>query len=400
MGGARCDACLVNNTGGLFPDCEECDECTDQWEARISPLRTAIVNTTSVISNLNLTNQRDIADVPELQELLQLVQEIADVLGTSEIALLSSDVLATHGEACELLNLTLPILQRARQLEEGLHTAENTSTAILSNLTTITDALLELQRELANVSAILDAFTVLSDAARLLGISRTSLERADFAAMLVRVNFTFLLAEIRLILIEDPTLVIDKDAELMARTGDLEARIDALRELVSDASARLCGNGAGNGTTCDNNCGGIGCGLCGGASGGGADGCGGLSPRAASALNTSQTALELTNPLLLDASNRLDALREVVRRAQSAFAEATRARESADELGRFAESLEAEIRRLQSELERELSRRRLDPDQIGRNINATLELQLNISLAEVGVVIRDVWCMKCCSFKF
>lgn len=381
VGGARCDECLVNSTGS-FPNCEECDECADQWAERITPLRTNVLETSMLIAGLNLTNQRDM-DIPGIEELLQLVQDIEDTLGGSEVEMLASDTQSTHGVVCALLNRTRDLLQRGEMLEERLVASEDISTAILSNLTSVMRTLSQLEQELGDISTFFDTISVPDNTTRLLEAVRLAQQRADMAERIIRVNFTSALSEIQSLLEEfnllNVSFVEERNEELTALVDDLRGRINRLRELVSGASTQLCG-GSGS-VSCSQECGGVGCGTCGGNTGT----CDGLSPRASEALNTSQRALEIANGLLLDIGAHLDALRELLRQAQAALQEAMSVEDGAEELRRVAEGLQLEIRNLLTELEVELSVMRIDPEDIGRNINDTLELELDSLVEEVSV---------------
>lgn len=386
MGGARCDVCINNST---FPGCDACDACTDQWLERITPLRTNVLETYIAIGNLNLTNQTRDADIPGLDELLRLVRDIEGSLESSQVELLGSSIESTHGVVCELLNLTRALLRRAQTLERQLSSAQNTSEAILFDLEEVTFTLAELGEELANISSFFEALiNVPNNSSQLLTLVQESLESADAAGEVVGVNFTSALSEVQVVLVTfdllDVGTVGERNEQLSMFMDDIQNRLDQLRQFVDEASVQLCGGGGSGNATCEK-CGGVGCG---GVCGCGDNVCdestnettcddGGLSPLASSALNTSQRALEIANALLPDFQTRLDALRDVVQRSRDAVGESLQVGGAADEILRVAEGLRVAIEMLVLELEVELNVTRSDPEEIGRNINATLVLELD-----------------------
>ena len=402
MGGARCDECLINETGrGIFPNCDECDECTDQWEERIAPLQTDVLDTATLIAGLNLTADQLVADIPGLADLLQLIQDIEDTLGGSQVEMLSSDTQVTHGVVCGLLNRTRELLERGRMLEEELATSEATAGTILSNLTATMSTLSRLEQELDEIASFVDSVSIPDNSTRLLEAVQSALRRADAAERLVRVNFTSALLEIQSVLGEFNSLnvstVEDLNIFLLALANDLQGRASQLQALVDEASARLCGSSGNGNETCDAECGGLGCGTCGGDGSSDVVGsCDGLSPRASQALNTSRRALEIANGLLFEVQTRVNTLRELLERAQDALQEAGLVEEGARELRRIADGILLGIRNLLIELERELGVARIDPDEIGTNINTTLTFQLDISLEEVSFCCRGIQLLLCC----
>lgn len=382
MGGDRCSTCVTNSTGS-FPNCEECDECADQWLGRITPLRTQILVTASEISNLNLTNQVQGIDIPSLQELLQLAQEIRDILDNSTVDMLASDVQSTYSLVCDLVNRTQDLLQRAKMLERWLEASENTSSSILSGLAVIRDTLSNLVLELANISTFFDSIDVSNNSTLLLEATMLSLVGADGAQELVRVNFTFVLSQIQLVIQDfvllNASLVEERNDILLVRVDDIQRRIDALRAVIDEASVMLCGGGSVN-VTCGV-CGGLGCDTCGATNQ--EVGCEGLTPQAMEALNTSQRALDVANTLLSRAQAQLNEIQNLLRRAQDVGTKSLSVEEAALETRRGAEELLLNIQSLISALEAELDVTRVDPEEIGMNINATLGLQLNVFPEEV-----------------
>ena len=389
VGGAKCDVCINNST---FPRCDACDECTDQWLERITPLRENVLETYTTISGLNLTNQTRDADIPGLNQLLQLVRDIENSLESSQVELLGSNVESTHGAVCELLNITRALLQRAQTLDEQLSSAQNVSETILFGLEEVTFTLAELMEELANISSFFEVLDVPNNSSQLLALARKSLDSADVAEEVVNVNFTSSLREVRVALetfdLLDVTTVRERNEQLLMFVDDIQNRLDRLRQFVDSASMRLCG-GPRN-ATCEE-CGGVGCGgvcgcgdTCNSTNGTTCDGDdSGLSLLALSALNTSQRALEIANALLPEFQTRLNELRDVVQRSQDAVGESLQVGGAAGEILRVAEGLRVVLEVLVLEVELELNVSRLDPDEIGRNINATLILELDASLEQV-----------------
>ncbi len=396
MGGANCDRCL-DTTLGTFPDCDECDECTDQWRDRIDPLRTQVSETTSFVANLNLTNQPLVVDVPNFLELLRLVRDIEDALGGSSVEILASNISSTHSLVCSLVNVTRSLLGRAQMLELRLVVSENTSNAILADVSILTATLSSLQRELASISAIFGSIDVPVNSSRLLQLSRAALERADSASELVRVNFTSVLSEIQSAIEEfdnaNVSAVDVRNDALRERVDDVWTRADQIRSFLDQASLQLCGSAKGGGegsgsgsggnplvtslsssaTSCTDECGVTGCSTC-----GVGEGCGGLAAGARRALNISQHALDIADSLLLEARSDFAELTELLVRVRDAANVSQGFEESANRIRELAESAVVEIRSLISLISMELNLTRIDTDEIGRNINATLDLELDL----------------------
>jgi hypothetical protein len=355
-----------------------------------------VLNTSALIASLNLTaDQRDI-NIPQLNELLQLIQDIEDVLGRSMVEMLSSDIGGTHSAVCELLNRTRGLLRRGQILEEDLATSEMVSNTILSNLTAVMHTLSQLEFELDEISAFLNDVFVSNNSTEILESVRSALQRADISESVIMVNFTSALREVQSTLLEfnqrNASLAEERNEDLLTSIDIFQNSVYLLWALVNKAGAQLCGSlggdgsGSGNGNgTCDDECGGVGCGMCGGDDEAAIGMCNGLSSRASEALNTSQRALEIANGLTLDVQARLDVLRELLQRAQYALLGSGLVEDGATELRRVVDELQLDIRSLLTELEAELGVVRIDPDEIGENIDATLEIQLDSSLEEVRI---------------
>lgn len=408
MVGDRCDRCPANSTG-TFPNCEECDECADQWEERIVSLAAQISETVLVVSDLNLTNQMQDIDIPDLDQLLQLAREIEATLNGSNVATLSSDIQSTHELVCELTNMTRELLQRALTLQGELETSENSSLTILSGLDAIARTLSDLERELANVSMEFNAIAVPSSPSpsqRLLVASREALRVAEEAESLVATNFTSVLSNIRSTLVNfdllNSSTVEDVNDMLLARVADVQQRIDSVREFLDDASSQLCvGGGSPNNNdsssddnACEGECGGVGCDTC-----GAADSCDGLRPRAIQALNTSEVALTIARSLVVDVRSRLELLQMLQERVRSLADEGRGFEEEVERIQSAADDILLELLRLISELEMELNVTRVDTREIERIVNETLELQLLSPVTEVGLGGADLFFTQCSSYS-
>lgn len=374
MGGARCDACLLANV--TFPNCEVCDECQDQWRERIELLQTEIADTTSFIVSLNLTGPRTL-DIPFFQQLLRLLRNISTLLENSEIQRLSSNVSATHEMACELVDLSEELLRRGRALQELIAMSENASVMLQRETVILMEDLSQLREEL---SFPIVPVSVPTNSTSYLVITREALERADDAEMLVRVNFTSILREITSLLNVSDTegIIRERDRDLQSRVDDINTGIVELERLANETSPRLCGGGPK--PECGSGCGGLGCGECGGVAG---SGCSGLVTQASRALNTSQTALDRAREFFSRLQGQLDELRAGISEGRVIANNSQDLVELLTESRSVAEDLLQEVQILSSAVERELVTNRSDPTEIGRNINATLALSLEILPEEV-----------------
>ena len=360
-----------------------------------------VLETALVVSGLNLTNQMQDIDIPVLDELLQLAREIAAILNSSNVNVLASDVQTTHELLCDLINTTRGLLARAESLQTQIESAENSSSVILTDLELVTQTLFELETELANVSSQFDSIQVPDDSVRLLEQSRSALERADSAEELVRTNFTSVLSEVQSVLTEfdllNSSTVEDANDVLSSRVGDFRLRIDALQDFLVDASSQLCG-GSGN-STCGE-CGGVGCGTCGPtpfSSDGDSGTCSGLIVQAAGALNTSEVALVIANSLLADLQFSLDSYQRLLIRVVNVTELAGGFEREAGEIELGAADVLLELQRLISELEVELSVTRVDTEEIGRVVNLTLSLQLDLLVEEVIKCLYVLHCVRACA---
>ena len=422
VGGGSCDRCLANSTGGSFPNCEECDECTDQWDARIAQLGANVSETASLIRSLDLTEQQDV-DIPGLDDLLRLARDIERILdgGGDDLLRLSRDVRDTHDALCRLLadSSNSESLQRALDLEQRLEESEIVASASSALAVSLEGSLNELGRELAEIAQDIAnvseaAASVLNgpSSRQLLETAQAALERAELAEGVVRLNFSSALQGVRSALEEfngagpnSSSAAAERNAVLSERLDDVTDRVDMLQAIVEEASGMLCGGGGGgsgsgssgadniyddsnnsssNNTNCVAPCGGVGCDTCGSGGDGGDSRCNnGLLPRALLALSDSEDALRLAEALLSNISSRLDALRGVVDRGRDALGEIAVAEGEAADLMRGAEEVNELVLSLLTEVFAEERLMRVDVSEIERLNNRTLELRLRISVEEV-----------------
>ena len=194
--------------------------------------------TANIISSL--TNQTNATDVPGLRDLLELVQEIYNILGKSNISLLFSDVELLHSFVREWIDQAQGLHQRGRELESRLITSKNSSEEILLSLSYIMTSLSDLETELSDVSSFIDSSDQSFDFSFHLENSRSSLTRAINADDLVKINFTSVLQEIRVLLDSssrfNPTLINETNVNLETDIVDVQTEIDNLWAFVDEAS--------------------------------------------------------------------------------------------------------------------------------------------------------------------
>ena len=373
--GAQCDTCQ-DNTTGIFPTCEPCDECTGQWQRRIDPLQEDIETAIELFSMLNGTN---VTDLPALQLIFDLLEQIEALLNASEIDILSQDIQSTHALLCELINQTQLLIERALIVESQLDNIESVSRNISSKLDALISSLVALENELRNISQFLDSIEILNPLPYL-QLAQEARQRSDAADEVIRINVTSLVEDTQTVLFNFTTKLNESDfivqnAENTQALSLLSQRLAVFQELIREANRELCG--AQSNGSCEE-CGGVSCQSCGGS------GCDSLVNDAAEALNVSEMAVQIAGEKLLAIQTSVDDLESLMREIQIVSNSSTRVETFALETNQRASSLLQRIRELVREIEAELNVTRLDPDEIGRLENQTLSLMLPILPEDVG----------------
>ena len=380
--GIRCDTCAPN-TSGVFPFCQQCDECTNQWLQRITPFETQVESTIEFINNLNITNT-SIA-VPELDSLFDLARDIESVLNTSMVDVLLEDVESAHTSLCDLINQTEALIDRTNAVQSELETTENTAISVQSEVDSLTLSLTSLQQELINLTQIFESQDLSSvNTSFYLELARRALTRSNAADQLININVTSLIQEVQSLLESYDMTFTDNNVEatqqeISQRLADISTNVSAFIQFIADANSKLCG--ADNVTTPTSlcgECGGVACPTCG-------DGpsCDSLVASAAEAVNTSSIAWERAQELFSDLQLQIDGLTDLLRESQAVRNESSQVEEMARESRQRGEELVEDLRQLIQEVEAELSRNRTNPDDIGEFENVTLSLKLDLLPEEV-----------------
>ena len=380
------------NTTGIFPSCEPCDECTGQWTRRIDQLEENVGTTISFIATLNLTNVTvDGEDIPTLDILFDLLQQIRAVLNTSQIDFISNVVQSNHTRICTLINQTQLLINRAILVQNRLDSLENTSESIRAEVVNLIEILAALQNEFENISQLTNFTSV--DPSFYLSLAQAALERSNRADQLINTNVTMLIADTRSLVANfstkrEESRFVEQRQNNTETLSMLRRRLDAFENLIMEANRRLCGAGVND--TCVDECGGVSCDVCGG------EGCESLVSDASEAANVSRRALAIVEDKLQEIRSQVDALDEILRDAEMVRNDSTRAEQFTEETSTKAEELLSEVRDLISKIEVELNQTRVDPDRIGRLENMTLALVLDVEMVRV-LTITDV---KICSLPF
>ena len=392
VGGVRCDVC--SDPTLAFPTCAPCDECTDQWLDRIAMLEFLVRDAIDRIHNLT-SNQTDNPQLPELETLFSLLTMIGGVLDESMVETLSVDVRSTHSLICDLINTTQFLVERSLSLEKLQDVTENATLEFIEVFLDVARPLFDIIYALDNVTEFLDSLDIQRAQSLINRYDQIALEANEIfiqADRLVRPSFYFTIDEIRDILRNYNNLsedVIVQNDDLVSQLEEQNLRLDALEAFVDDVSVTVCG-AEGNGS-CEE-CGGVGCGMC-----GEGDDCEGLSGQAAESANKSSLALSRANELLSEIQSTIPNLNELIDMALNLIADSANVIGNAEETQISAEVLLAEVQNLLVEIDAELDQTRIDPNMIGSNVNATLALQLALSLDQV--MKKLILCILVISFS-
>ena len=375
--GNLCDLCAAN-TSQIFPICEPCDECTEQWIRRIVPLEEQVQGTIEFVSSLNLTNVT--RDIPLLDELLSLARDIESLLSNSTFDMLATDVENFNARLCQLINQTDDLLVRGAAVQAELDRIGAGREEIQRRLPVLMNSLAQLRTDFENISMIFETQEFASvNSTFYIELARRALERSNAADLLVRENVTSILNETVLLLemfnaTLDENDVIGTSERLQEAVTNINSTVGEMQAFIMIASQRLCGMGNGICLECMNES----CEVC-------PSGirCDGLIAKADLASNISTSTLAMAEDLLQQIMSEVQVLEELLDRAR-------RVQRGADEVTNFVyeirnASLELieNIQLLTNELERELNATRVVPDDIGCLENMTLSLQLDLLPNEV-----------------
>ena len=375
--GDLCDDC-AQGTSGLFPSCEPCDECTEQWLRRIIPLGDQVQGAIEFASSLNLSNTTQ--DIPLLDALFELAQEIEEVLRNSTINVLTSDVETFDAHLNLLINQTQDFVVRGETIQTELDRIEMDTQDIGINLLILLNSLVQLKADFENVSMIFHSQDFMSvNSTPYIDLAHTALERSNAADLLIRENVSTLLNETVAILNTFNATFEESDVEeinkqLEGAVEDINSTLEELQVFTSVASQRLCGTGKDTCLECANET----CEVC-----PAGIRCDGLIATADLAFNLSSKALIIAEDLLEQIMMEVRALEELLERAQGVQRGASEVVDFVSEIRNASRELFENIQSLKDELQRELAASRVDPKDIVRLENVTLSLELDILPSEV-----------------
>ena len=359
-----------------------CDECTDQWIRRITPLEEQVQGTIEFASSLNLSNTT--LDIPLLDALFELAGDIEMVLGNSSIDSLTSDVDGFVDRLCLLVNQTEDLITRGELVQEELDRIGMDSEEIEMSLLILTNSLTGLKGDLENVTMIFESqeFNTSLNSTFYADLAREARERSDKADQLVEGNITILLNKTISALETFNATFEDNDVagindRLQQALANINSTVSEMQAFIAVASARLCGSG---GEVCSDCADSVSCEVC-------PNGirCNGLIATADLAYNISEQALVVAEELLDQVADEIRTLEELLERAQEVQRGANEVGDFVAEIWNTSLELFENVRSLVAELERELNASRVDPDNIERLENMTLSLQLDLLPEEVRV---------------
>ena len=376
--GDLCDAC-ANDTSQLFPSCEPCDECTEQWLRRIIPLGEQVQDTVEFVSSLNLSNET-MPEIPLLEKLLELAGDIETVLSNSSIDLLTADVESFNARLCQLLNQTDDLIQRGADVQAELEQFEVESREIGMSLPILMNSLAQLRADFENVSMIFQSQNFLSvNTTFYVELAQRALERSDAADQLVQENVTSLANQTALTIeifnaTFDESRVVEINNQLQQAVSNVNSTVNQIQTFVSAASEQLCGMGSAICLECaDESCEVCPSGIR----------CDGLIATADLASNTSARALAIAEDLLQQISAEVEAVDSLLERAYGVQRGSQEVSNFVSGIRNASLELDKNVRSLVRELEQELNSTRVDPEDIGRLENATLSLKLDLLPEEV-----------------
>ncbi len=381
--GDRCDSCSTFSSG-TFPNCQPCDECTTQWDERITSLEYQVGTTINFIVSLNITNETSSEIAPEVEALLSLVTEIKTVLNGSMIDILTVDVNTTHSLACLLLDRTQRLLERALQAENNIRSLEEIPLIITEQLKLVTNLLVQLEKEFQNISLTFtqeDFSTV--NFTEFLQLARRALERSDSADAIINNNVTTLLTMIvNSLVFYNNTLVSSNIKSILGQVDDslvaIANQTQLYRSFIAESNEVLCGANIETEVNCTLTCGGTSCDSCGGSS------CNSIYSDSIFALNVSQTALLTAEDIIANIGEQLNSLRSFLSEVELTQFAAAQTQSSANDTRVRAAVLLGDLQTLTGRLETELERSRPNVDDIGSTENMTLSLQHELLSEEVS----------------
>ena len=321
------------------------------------------------------------SDIRFLEQEFELVSSIHEIIDEGDLEALSSSVRSTHHRICELMNRTQTLMERSQSLKELQVVAENATSELSYDLFILSNSLLTLQSDILNVSLFLnsvDITAINSSISIYLEIFNTSVGRVVDVDMIIRTFFNVTLSAIQEILDFyhnlSQTMTV-RNTDLVSQLDKQNARLDALEAFVDDVSVTVCGT-EGNGS-CEE-CGGVGCGMC-----GEGDDCEGLSGQAAESANKSSLALSRANELLHEIQSNISSLGKLVDEAFNLVNSSQNFLGKGQEIRLGVEHLLTQLQSILMEVETELKRSRIDPNLVWSNMNATLIIQMDLSVEKV-----------------
>ena len=377
MVGDLCDSC-ANDTSQIFPSCEPCDECTDQWSRKIDSLGDQLRDTTEFISSVNLTNTT--LDIPLLNTLFELAGDIESLLSNSSIDLLTTDVESFNARLCRLINQTGDLIERGDIVQAELDRIGTDTRELSLNLPTLMSSLAVLRADFENVSTIFKSQDFISvNSSLYTELVRRALDRSDSADQLVQGNVSSILNETVSILetfnatIEE-NQVIEINRQLQEAAANLNSTVSQMQAFVSAATQRLCGTGNDVCFECSNET----CEAC-------PSGlrCDGLIATADLASNISGRAVVIAEDLLEQIVAEVQVVEEVLERARGVKRGAEEVFDFVSEINTTSQEFVENVFSLIAELERELNTTRVDPQDIFRLNNETLSFELDLLPEEV-----------------
>ena len=375
--GDLCDLCVAN-TSQIFPSCEPCDECTEQWLRRIVPLEEQVQGTIEFVSSLNLTNMT--RDIPLLDELLALARDIEALLSNSTFDMLAMDVENFNARLCRLANLTDDLIMRGAAVQAELDRSRAGGEEIQMKLPMLMNSLTQLRADFENISMIFESQEFVSvNSTFYIELARQALQRSDTANQLVRENATSLLNETILALETFNATLDENDVReindrLLEAVSNINSTVREMQGFITIASQRLCGMGNDTCLECINES----CEVC-----PSSIRCDGLIATADLASNITSSTLVMAEDLLKQIMSEVLALEVLLERARSVQRGADEAANFVYEIRNASLELIENVQSLTRELEEELNATRVDPGDIGRLENTTLSLQLDLLPNEV-----------------
>lgn len=377
MAGDLCDLC-ADNTTGLFPSCERCNQCSGDWWLQIDLLRAEVNATIQLLLLLNNTNTTlDLRNIPELNDLFDLIAQIDQLLNASKVETLAATITQVHALLCELSNRTQLLLLRAEEVERNIGRLEGNVTRLNSSLPLFVTTLSNLTLQLEDIRRRLGKLAPADPQPHLL-LAMDAQTRVEEASTIVEREVKVHLQDTARVLSEFYTKFngsgfAEHQAAHSLLLEALNRNLTAYHELIAMATVRLCGGDGRCGQ-----CGGVECGMCGG------EGCAGLVADSEMAVNISSEVLRLAREGLVKVQFQVKKLGSLANQSSEELLTARTGQELANTTALKAAQLSHELTSLVSMVAEQLNISRIDPDTIRQLENVTLSFSHNLTLEEVG----------------